>query len=100
MSGHLGKQRVTRTVAAFCMAVATLAPLAAQAGGDDDALLPRLKTSKHTVVEGIRTAQKENGTAVSAKLEFEDGKLWLSVYSAKSGLEKDAEHNVLVELKG
>jgi hypothetical protein len=33
-------------------------------------------------------------------LEVEDGKLWLSVYAAKAGRAKDAEHNTLIELKG
>jgi uncharacterized membrane protein YkoI len=101
MSHHLGTHSPTRLmVAALCLGMAIMAPLAANAGGDDDALLPKLKTSKHTLVEGIQATQAENGTAISAKLEFEDGKLWLSVYTAKSGLEKDAEHNVLMELKG
>src|SRR5690349_17654740 len=60
----------------------------------------KLKTAKHTLLEGIQQAQKENGPAISAKFEFEDGKLLLSVYTAKAGLEKDAEHNILMELNG
>jgi hypothetical protein len=36
----------------------------------------------------VQAAQKENGVAISAKIEFEDGKLWLSVYTAKLGLDK------------
>lgn len=31
---------------------------------------------------------------------IQDGKFWLSVYSAKQGMEADAEHNTLIELKG
>jgi hypothetical protein len=72
------------------------------AAGDDEsgALGAKLKASKHTLLEGIAASQKENGVAISAKLEVEDGKLWLSVYTAKAGLGADAEHNVLMELKG
>jgi hypothetical protein len=70
------------------------------AGEEAAAVVPKLKASKHSVLEGIREAQKENGVAISAKLELENGKPSLSVYTAKSGLEKDAEHNVLLELAG
>jgi hypothetical protein len=91
-----------RLVAAVALSLgaAVLAPLEVVAGGDEDAAAAKIKTSKHSLAEGVQAAQKENGVAVSAKIEFEDGKLWLSVYTAKAGLEKDAEHNVLVELKG
>jgi hypothetical protein len=60
----------------------------------------RLPGSKHTLVEAIRQAEKTNGTPISAKFEFEDGRLWLSVYTAKDGKVPDAEHNTLMELKG
>ena len=81
--------------------VATLVPLAAYAGYDEDAeTVKRLGESRHSLVEGITQAERTNGVAISAKLEFEDGKLWLSVYTAKDGREKDAEHNTLLELKG
>jgi len=62
--------------------------------------IKRLPGSKHTLIEGIRQAEKAAGTPISAKFEFEDGKLWLSVYTAKGGKVPDAEHNVLMELKG
>ena len=65
-----------------------------------DAVPAKLKIAKHTLLDGIQQAQKENGPAISAKFEVEDGKLLLSVYTAKAGLEKDAEHNVLMELNG
>jgi hypothetical protein len=61
-------------------------------------LVGQLKTSKLTLLEGIAQAEKENGPAISAKFELEDGKLMLSVYTAQAGLDKDAEHNVLLEL--
>jgi len=70
------------------------------AADDAGALLSRLKESKHTLLEGITQAEKGNGVAISAKFEVEDGKLWLSVYTAKAGGDKDAEHNTLLELKG
>jgi uncharacterized membrane protein YkoI len=70
------------------------------AEGDDQALVTRLKQSKHSLAEGITQAEKENGAAISAKFEIEDGKLLLSVYTAKSGLSADAEHNALIELNG
>lgn len=77
---------------------APLTVLAADAG--DTATTSRLGASKHTLVEAIRQTEKANGSAISAKFEYEDGKLWLSVYSAKGGRTADAEHNTLIELKG
>jgi hypothetical protein len=71
-----------------------------RAEGGDAALLARLPTSKHNLVEGLQAASAEGAVPISAKLEFEDGKLWLSVYGAKRGLSVDAEHNELFELKG
>jgi hypothetical protein len=62
--------------------------------------IKRLPETKHTLVEAIRQAEKTSGTPISAKFEFEDGKLWLSVYTAKDGKVPDAEHNTLMELKG
>ena len=38
--------------------------------------------------------------AISAKFEMKGDTLMLSVYTAKAGLGKDAEHNALVELQG
>jgi hypothetical protein len=82
--------------------VATLTvPLTAVAAGSADAeTIKHLSESKHTLVDGIRQAEQANGAAVSAKFEFEDGKFWLSVYTAKDGRARDAEHNTLMELKG
>ena len=73
---------------------------AADANPDEKAVTMRLKTSRHTLLEGIQSLEKQNTTPISAKLEFEHGKLWLSVYGAKSGLHKCAEKNVLFEVKG
>jgi hypothetical protein len=86
---------------AFALAAALFIPLAAFAAGSGDAqTVQHLPESKHTLVEGIRQAEKAAGSAISAKFEFEDGKFWLSVYTAKQGRERDAEHNTLMELKG
>ena len=63
-------------------------------------LIGKLVGSKHSLLEGIAQAEKENGLAISAKFEFEDGKLNLSVYTAKQGRGVDAEHNTLMELGG
>jgi len=80
---------------------ALIIPFAARAAGAGDAeTIKHLPESKHTLVDGIRQAEQTNGTAISAKFEFEDGKFWLSVYTAKEGLARDAEHNTLMELKG
>jgi hypothetical protein len=59
-----------------------------------------LPESKHTLVEAIRQAEKTIGAPISAKFEFEDDKLWLSVYTAKGGKVPDPEHNTLMELRG
>ncbi len=63
-------------------------------------LTAQLKSSKLTLAQAVAQAEKDNGPAISAKFELEDGHLSLSVYTAKSGLDKDAEHNVLMELSG
>ncbi|HWL86851.1 MAG TPA: hypothetical protein VNO21_13670 [Polyangiaceae bacterium] len=91
---------VARTAFAALVVAALFVARTGKAGGEDDATAAKVKTSKHTLLEGVQSAQKGNGAAISAKIEFEDGKLQLSVYTAKAGLEKDAEHNVLIELQG
>jgi len=90
---------IRNLIFATILAVGTpLAVIAAEAG--DAATTSRLATSKHTLVEAIRQTEQANGTVISAKFEFEDGKLWLGTYAAKSGRAADAEHNTLIELKG
>lgn len=76
------------------------ASLSQAAGSTDTETVRRIAQSKHTLVQGIRQAAKTQGAPISAKFEFEDGKFWLSVYTAKAGIEADAEHNTLIELKG
>lgn len=84
------------------VASAVLVTLAGRtlAGDSEAELLGRLPTSKHTLLEGIQFVSATGAAPISAKLEFEDGKLWLSVYGAKQGLAARAEDNELFELKG
>jgi len=63
-------------------------------------LIEALKSSRITLAHGIQQAENNNGPAISAKFELEEGHLSLSVYTAKAGLDADAEHNVLMELSG
>src|SRR6187455_1798354 len=81
---------------------AMLAALSGKSAAEesDAELLARLPTSKHTLMEAIQVASAGGALPISAKLEFEDGKLWLSVYAAKQGLATPAEGNELFELKG
>lgn len=67
---------------------------------DDGAWLGKLKDSKHSLADGIAQSEKENGVGISAKFEMKGETLMLSVYTAKEGLAKDAEHNALIELQG
>ena len=67
---------------------------------DDAQLVAKLKASRHTLLDGIRQAEKENGPAISAKFETKGDQLMLSVYTAKQGRDRDAEHNTLMELIG
>lgn len=71
-----------------------------EAASNDSALVTLLSSSKIGLAEGIALAERKGGTAISAKFELEEGKLSLSVYTAKAGIGKDAEHNVLAELSG
>ena len=73
---------------------------AAHAASQAD-LVAALTKSKLTLTDGIRQATSDGGVAISAKFEFDDeGKLSLSVYSAKKGLSVAAKENVLEEISG
>jgi uncharacterized membrane protein YkoI len=74
--------------------------VAARQHGEDKQLLSKLAASRHTLVDGIRQAEKTGGTAISAKFEMKSDQLMLSVYTAKQGRERDPEHNTLMELIG
>jgi hypothetical protein len=91
---------MVRVHAAAVIAALIIPFVARAADGGDTQTLERLPQAKHTLVEGIRQAEQANGSAISAKFEFEEGKFWLSVYTAKGGRTADAEHNTLMELKG
>jgi hypothetical protein len=78
---------------------AVSAGLAAQ-HDDDGQLLAKLATRKHSLADGIKQAEKANGPAISAKFEIKGDQLMLSVYTAKQGHDRDAEHNTLMELIG
>jgi uncharacterized membrane protein YkoI len=67
---------------------------------DDTAVLALLPSAKLDLARGIALAETQGARAISAKFELDDGKLSLSVYTAKKGIEPDAEHNVLAELSG
>src|SRR5262245_48671459 len=81
--------------------LAAVPSFSAKAADYDDqsakALVAKLKESKISLSDGIRQSEKQYGVAISAKFELEDGALNLSVYNAKEGRSKDAEHNVLTE---
>src|SRR5687767_6304121 len=71
---------------------------AAEVGGGEVA--SRLSSSKQTLLQGISQSEKAHGKAISAKFEIKGQSLMLSVYTARPGLTKDAEHNELLELLG
>lgn len=89
------------TLALVCAATALLEPAAA--GGDvagDDVVVRALPAAKHSLLEAVRAAAKSPSVAISAKFEDEGKGLSLSVYTARSGLDVEAEANVLQELAG
>jgi hypothetical protein len=90
----------TATVGAATAPPPVTSAAAAETPPSPGDLVSQLKSSKITLAQGIQQAEKDNGPAISAKLELDEGHLSLSVYTAKAGLDKDAEHNVLMELSG
>lgn len=91
----------TRSLGGFTLAFAIALTAPATHADDNEAqLLARLPQSKHGLREALDAVRAEGGAPISVKLEFEDGKLWLSAYGAKAGLDKCAEKNELFELKG
>src|SRR5436305_13866110 len=51
---------------------------------DEQALIKSLGSAKVSLAQGLTSSQRE-GQPISAKFEMEDGKLQLSVYTAKDG---------------
>lgn len=73
----------------------------AEVGNKDmQALTQALGKSKQTLLMAMRQAAEGNAAVISAKFEMEDGKLSLSVYTAKKGLDVPPEDNILQELSG
>jgi uncharacterized membrane protein YkoI len=97
MLGNRNRRIIVVTVAALACGGAITA---ARQHGDEKQLLSKLSASRHALVDGIRQAEKTDGPAISAKLEMKGDQLMLSVYTAKQGRERDAEHNTLMELIG
>src|SRR5437879_12267478 len=62
-----------------------LAVPAAAAEGDAAALAAKLKEAKVSLQQGL-SASAKNGKPISGKFEVEDGKLQLSVYTAKGDM--------------
>ena len=71
-----------------------LAVPAAAAEGDAAALAAKLKEAKVSLQQGL-SASAKNGKPISGKFEVEDGKLQLSVYTAKG----DTFSEVIVDQK-
>jgi hypothetical protein len=104
-TNHLLSNRCSALHAAAALVLAALmvgivGTASRSAEENEGALLSRLKDRKHSLVDGIRQSEKENGVAISAKFEMKGETLMLSVYTARAGLGKDAEHNELIELIG
>ncbi len=69
------------------------------AAGPAPGLVAVVPNSRHTLADAIR-ALPAGEVALSAKYEFHEGHLALSVYSAEKGLSTSAEDNVLKEYLG
>ena len=57
---------------------------AVQSEEEDQALIKAMDSAKVSLQQGLTASQRE-GQPISAKFELEDGKLQLSIYTAKSG---------------
>lgn len=74
-----------KTLSLFGIAIAFLVALpAAAAEGDAAALAAKLKEAKVSLQQGLSASAKE-GKPISGKFEVDDGKLQLSIYTAKAG---------------
>lgn len=100
MNQHVRRQFVIGCGAVIAAVIAAAHILAAQEHQGDAALLTKLSSSKHSLADGVLQAEKMGGPAISAKFEMEGDQLMLSVYTAKQGRDRDAEHNTLLELIG
>jgi hypothetical protein len=83
MKGHTMKfHSMLSVIAASAALLAT--PAFAEDGANSPALLKALPTAHLSLQKGLE-ASSSNGKPISGKFEMEDGKLQLSVYTAKAG---------------
>src|SRR5437879_11359483 len=94
-SGPHRRSRMGKTLSLLGIGLALLlaVPVAA-AEGDAAALAAKLKEAKVSLQQGL-SASAKNGKPISGKFEVEEGKLQLSVYTAKG----DAFSEVIVDHK-
>jgi hypothetical protein len=85
MRSAVGRQVV---VVAARGLLCSVAGAAVRQHGDDAQLVSKLSARRHTIVDGIRQAEKGNGPAISAKFEMNGDQPMLSVYTAKNGRDK------------
>jgi hypothetical protein len=78
--------RFVVTLAALAALIPVILPSMARADekSEQTALAAALKGAKVTLEDGLKASERD-GTPVSAKFEVADGKLQLSVYTAKGG---------------
>jgi hypothetical protein len=77
------RKHVMLAVAAT-VAVLGSSPLAGAGGSDQAALIKALAGAKVSLQQGLNASQSQ-GRPISGKFEIEDGKLQLSIYTAKDG---------------
>jgi hypothetical protein len=80
MEVHMMKRHLLLAV----IGLATIGSWYAAWSADDAALIKALGSAKVNLQQGL-TASEREGQPISAKFELEDGKLQLSVYTAKDG---------------
>lgn len=83
MKGHTMKFRSMLSVLATTSSLLA-APVFAEDGANSQALLKALPDAHVSLQKGLE-ASAANGKPISGKFEMEDGKLQLSVYTAKAG---------------
>jgi len=81
--------------------IALLCPIAQAAEHAPEKIIPRLKSARLSLADGIALAEKSGAVATSAKFEITDsGVLQLSVYVVPEGLGDEPEKSTLSELAG
>lgn len=102
MKSVLSRKFASLALGTFAAAALCAAPLFAAdyKPADNAALVKLLPSAKHTLAEVIGVATKGGETAIEAKLEAEDGKLMIGVYTSVKGLGVDAEADTFKEYAG